>query len=77
MVLSVKKDNFSAITYLLHDHIWNIPLSLSEKFFLILQNAGLSLFMPIEYVRKRLQDSETLLKFLREDGEKEHFGGGD
>ena len=64
----LRENNFSAITYLLHDPIWNIPVSLSEKFFLILQNIGLSLYMPVEYIRKRLQDSEALLKFFREDG---------
>ncbi len=51
---------FSAFTFLLHDPLWNIPISLREKFFLLLQHGGLSTYMRVEHIIWKLDNKEKI-----------------
>lgn len=61
---------FSAFIFLLHDPLWDVPISLREKFFLLLQYLGLSSYMPIEHIIRKVKEKEKIVEYFKETKEK-------
>lgn len=64
------ENSLSAVTLLLHDPLWNIPVSIREKFFLMLSITGLSTNLPLDYIDKKIEEKEDSLKCFEEDENK-------
>lgn len=56
------EDSFNAITLLLHDPLWNIPVPIREKFFLLLQTVGFSSHMPVEFIAQKIEENKNNLE---------------
>ncbi len=72
----MNETTLSAITFLLHDTIWNVPVSVREKFFVILKSVGLSTYMPVGYVREKIKEEyypEQLEEGISEEDIKEFY----
>ncbi len=66
----LSENSLSAITLILHDPLWNIPVSIRENFLLLLQTIGLSTNMTLEYIEKKITEKEeTLNNFIEIEDE--------
>ena len=66
----LNENSLSAITLLLHDPLWNIPISLREKFFLILSISGLSTNASLDCIDKKIEEKEKSLEDFNEEENK-------
>lgn len=66
----LNENSLFALTLLLHDPIWNIPISIREKFFLILSITGLPTNMPLDCIDKKIEEKEKSLEYFNEEENK-------